>query len=271
LLIFDLLIFALAALKMDKLSKLIKTYLDENQIEYFQVNDIRKYFGGFQKKEFEYALKKIIDFEFTKIEDGKYCKNTFRNEYVIGNVLTGDGVIAYWSALNIHGLTEQFPNKVFVQTIKKKENKDVFGVHYQFVKVRPRKFIGTSIQGVGSNQFKITDIEKTIVDCFDLVQYSGGFMELIRAFKNTKLKTTKLIDYCLAIGNKAAIKRMGFLAELFEKEGMKQFIEFAKKSKSKNYDLFDVYGSDKGRHLAEWNLKLNISEKEIADIANSIY
>ncbi|MCC6287455.1 MAG: hypothetical protein IT249_06185 [Chitinophagaceae bacterium] len=39
------------------------------------------------------------------IERGKYCRHNFRNEYVIGNFLAEDGVIAYWTALNLHGLT----------------------------------------------------------------------------------------------------------------------------------------------------------------------
>ncbi|HRP33189.1 MAG TPA: hypothetical protein PKV73_14925, partial [Agriterribacter sp.] len=54
------------------------------------------------------------------IEKGKYCRHNFRNEYAIGNFLVGDGAIAYWTALNLHGLTEQFPNTIFVQTTKQK-------------------------------------------------------------------------------------------------------------------------------------------------------
>jgi predicted transcriptional regulator of viral defense system len=256
---------------MINLKQTIKNYLDENQIEIFVAKDIKQNFTSFHRKDLDVAFREIINLEFSKLEDGKYCKNTFRNEYVIGNFLAGDGIIAYWSALNIHGLTEQFPNKVYVQTTKKKENKEIFGVQYQFVKVSPIKILGISNNGIGSNQFRITDIEKTIVDCFDLVQYSGGFMELIKAFKNAKLKSQKMIEYCITVGNNAATKRIGFLAELFEKPGMKQFVKFAKTHKSKNYDLFDTYGHNEGKHIAEWNLKLNMHKQDIIDIANSAY
>lgn len=249
----------------------VKRYLDENQIDFFCINEIFQQFQGYDKRRLNYAIHTIVNLEYTQIEKGKYCRNTFRNEYVIAQILIDDAVIAYWSALNIHGLTEQFPNKVFVQTSKKKANKEVFGVQYQFVKVRPHKMIGYYNSGVGSNQFKITDIEKTIADCFDLVQYSGGFMELIRAFYRTKLNTEKLINYSEAVANKAAVKRMGFLAELLEKKGMKQFIKFAKKYKSDNYDLFDKQGYDEGVHISDWKLKLNMEKAEIIDIANSIY
>ncbi|TVR88683.1 MAG: hypothetical protein EA411_04185 [Saprospirales bacterium] len=38
----------------------------------------------------------------------------------MNNYLLEDVVVTYWTALNLHGLTEQFPNTVFVQTIIKK-------------------------------------------------------------------------------------------------------------------------------------------------------
>jgi len=249
----------------------IKNYLDENQIEIFNTNKLKKQFDKINNKDFYYALYKIIDLEYSKIEDGKYCRNTFRNEYVIGSFLTSDAVIAYWSALNIYGLTEQFSNKVYVQTKKKKKNREIFGVNYQFVKIRPNKMIGIVKSGVGTNQFRITDIEKTIIDCFDLPNYSGGFMELIRAFKRTKLSSQKMIEYLSVVNNKAITKRIGYLAELFNKTGFKQFIKYAKKQKSKNYDLFDIYGYKEGNYNKEWHLILNINNKDLLDIANSIY
>ena len=249
----------------------VKRYLDENQVDMFHVNEIYQEFSDFDKRRLKWAIQNVTNLEYSRIENGKYCRNTYRNEYVIGNFLTTDAVIAYWSALNIHGLTEQFPNKVYVQTTKNKIDREIFGVKYQFVKVRSDKMTGIEKTGIGTNQFRITDIEKTIVDCFDLVQYSGGFMELIRAFKRTNLNNKKLITYSKAIGNKAAVKRMGFLSELLKTKGMKQFIEFAKKYKSNNYDLFDKQGYDEGVLIIGWKLKLNMEKEEIIHIANSIY
>jgi len=136
--------------------------------------------------------------------------------------------LAYWSALNAHGLTEQFPNKVFIQTPKPKRNKTVFGTSYKFVIAATSKITGILTQGQGNIKYWITDIEKTIVDCFDLPEHSGGYAELIRAFNRTKLTSDKMITYCMAIDNFAATKRMGFLSELLEKKGLTAFIRYAK-------------------------------------------
>lgn len=256
---------------MFNLEETIKNYMEENQLDIFLIKDLKNKFSAYNILDLELVLRKIIDLDYTKIEKGKYCKNTFRNEYAIGNYLTSDAVIGYWSALNIHGLTEQFPNKVYVQTIKNKTNTEIFGVKYQFVKVRPHKMTGIIKTGIGTNQFRITDVEKTIIDCFDLPNYSGGYMELIRAFHRTKLSSKKMINYLEAINNKAVAKRIGYLAELFDKKGFKQLIKYAKKQKSKNYDLLDVYGYDEGKYNAEWHLKLNMDKGDLLEIAKSIY
>ncbi len=207
----------------------------------------------------------------SRIERGKYCRTNFRDEKVIGTRLVEDGAIAYWSALNLHGLTEQFPNTIFIQTTKVKSPKEVFGVNYQFVKIIPSKRTGIIKEGYGDHSYAITDIEKTIVDCFDLPQHSGGYGELIRAFDSAKLSAEKIIEYSIAVNNLAATKRMGYLAELMDKKGMKSFIRFAKGQLTQTYNLLDPLGADGGKYHSEWKLKLNINEEEIMDLVNKQY
>lgn len=149
--------------------------------------------------------KKIL----SRIERGKFCRANFRNENVIGCFLVDDGAVAYWSALNKHGLTEQFPNTVFIQTTKLKPSKTVFGARYRFVKIAKSKRTGIVTEGFGNNQYAITNLEKTIVDCFDLPQYSGGYAELLRAFGQADLDPARLIEYCKASANIAATKANG--------------------------------------------------------------
>ena len=42
----------------------------------------------------------------------------------------------------------------------------------------------------------MTDVEKTIIDSFDLPQYSGGYAELILGFSQANLNSEKMIGYC---------------------------------------------------------------------------
>ena len=126
-----------------------------------------------------------------KLEQGKYIKKGFHDEFVIGNFLAPDGGIAYWSALNSHGLTEQFPNVVYVQTAKRSGLFIYNNLRYKFVKVNKRKLVGYNKQGYGNHSYRITSIEKTLVDCFDLPQHAGWYQEIIKSFSNAKINAQK--------------------------------------------------------------------------------
>lgn len=245
--------------------------MDEYEIDIFSIDDIESILDH-EFSNLNEIIENLNEKEFlSRIERGKYCRTNFRDEKVIGCYLVADGVISYWSALNIHGLTEQFPNTVFIQTIKVKSDKKVFGVPYQFVKINPRKRTGIQKQGFGNHRYTITDKEKTIVDCFDLPQYSGGYPELIRAFNDAELDQDKLIEYCKAINSLSAIKRMAFLTEFLDKKKLARFLKFAEKKVNPRYVLIDPFGKEKGAFNSKWKLRLNISEDEIRAICNKQY
>jgi len=256
---------------MTKLQRNFLNLIYENEWEVFNRQMILDS-GLFTTKQINAALRYLLNSsEIVQIEKGKYRRKTFSDEKVIGCFLIKDGGIAYWTALNMHGLTEQFSNKMYLQTSQRKKDIEVLNSTYRFIQVNKNKITGYNILGYGNLQYKITDIEKTIFDCFDLPQYSGGLIELIRALNRTKLNSKKMINYAKAINNKAAIKRIAYLSELFNKNELKSFIEYAKKERTKNYDLLDVFGYNEGQYISEWNIRLNINEQDIIDIANSIY
>ncbi len=245
--------------------------LEEFEVEIFHFNDIEKQFS----RKFEnlneilenLVRKKIL----SRIERGKFCRNNFRDENVIGTFVVQESAIAYWSALNLYGLTEQFANTVFVQTTHRKSDKTILGTNYKFVKIAPRKRVGIISNGYGNTRYPITDIEKTIIDCFDLPQYSGGYAELIRALSISELNPQKMIQYCKAIDNIAITKRIGFLAELFKKKSLQEFISFAIEQKNQKYNIIDPQSKNKGEFISSWKLRLNISRDELLDIANKQY
>jgi predicted transcriptional regulator of viral defense system len=158
---------------------------------------------------------------------------------------------------------------MYVQTTMIKANKTIFGIRYKFIKVKNEKLIGFKKLGYGNHQFRITDVEKTIVDCFDLPQYGGGYAEIIKAFNNAKLSAQKMVKYCKAINNIAVTKRLAFLTELLKKPDMDYFKKYAQSVKNKKYNLFESGGFQTGKTNSRWNLIINIDEDEIIEIANS--
>lgn len=255
----------LTASQMDFLKQ-----LDEEEISLFTIDVAKKFVSN--RENLNEIIENLAHKNFLhRLERGKYCRSTFRDEYVIGTFIVEDSAIAYWSALNLHGLTEQFPNTVFVQTTRKKNPVSIFGTNYQFIKINPQKKSGITYNGYGNYKYPITDIEKTIIDCFDLPQYSGGYAELIRAFYRIKLNAEKLINYCISVNNMATIKRLGFLAELFDKKELLPFIEFARTKVNRTYNLIDPFGENTGESNSAWYLRLNLSKEVITSIIQNQY
>src|SRR6056297_1337967 len=99
-------------------------------------------------------------------EKGKYTLH----EFVIGSLLVDSYSIAYWSALNYYGLTEQIPTTIFIETNTRKFNTNpkIFGVQYKIIKIKKEKLFGTRKEWIEETPINITDKEKTIIDCLDI-------------------------------------------------------------------------------------------------------
>lgn len=214
-----------------------------------------------------YSKKQIL----FRIEKGLYCVRNFRNPYVIGNALLKDSAISYWSALNLHGLTEQIPNVVYVQSTNRKGDKKVFNVRYKFIQVKQEKVCGIMKMGYGNEQFHVTDVEKTLLDCFDLPQHSGGYEELIRAFYEANPNGRKLLKYGKQMNNLSILKRIAFLSELFEMEKLDHFRMEIFKTVNNRYSLFDPMGENNGSFNSKWRIRCNIPEKKLLDIIHKMY
>ena len=246
--------------------KLVQLF-NEYEIDYFRLNKIEELVNHTFKNIGEVAENLVDKKILIRLERAKYANINFNNQYVIGTFISQNSAVAYWSALHIHGLTEQFPNTVFIQTTRRKKEKTILGTKYKFVTIPARKRAGVMRLGYGNNKYAITNVEKTILDCFDLQKYSGGFDVLTGAFAQAKLQSDKLIEYSAKVNNIAVTKRMGFLAELFEKPGLKQFIKYAQAKVNDKFNLIDSSGLEKGAFNLRWRLRLNVSENELKEIA----
>ncbi len=249
--------------------KILSEYLDDYGLDIFSRNQITE-IENLSYKQVEIALRGLTRRRYIKLIDrGKYCKQDFSDEFAIGNFIVKNGGVAYWSAMNFHGLTEQIPNVIFVQTSHQKKDKIIFGVRYKFVQVKENKLIGYKTEGYGNHQFNITDVEKTIVDCFDLPRYSGGYSEIIKAFNNAELSAIKLVKYCKAINNLSVVKRLAYLTELLNKPKMDYFLKYALSVRNEKYILFEHDGEKTGRTNRKWRLVLNVNNDEIKNMAKS--
>lgn len=207
-----------------------------------------------------------------RIEKGKYLiiplgaeKGRYTiNEFVIGYEIVKNAAIAYWSALNYHGFTEQIPNTVFIQTTsRKKEPKiEIFGVRYRIVRVTEKKFFAQQKIWIDDAEIWITDPEKTIADCLDKPQYCGGIVEVAKALQNEdEIDLDKVIEYAIKMENSAILKRLGSLCDRLAIP-----VKIPQDYLTKGYPLLDPSIHRKGKANRKWKIIENVDEKIIGTL-----
>lgn len=245
--------------------------LEDYEISYFDMKEIEHQINQ-SFKNLNEILENLVDKDLLRrIAKGKYALRNYQNINVLATFISKESSVGYWSALHYHGLTERFPNTVFVKMDQRKRDTEILGAPIQFITVKKEKNMGQEQKGYGGNSFPMTDIEMTLVDCFDQPRYAGDFPDLIKAFAQANLTNKRLIKYTKTYNNIALIKRMGFLAELFHKEKLKSFIHYAKTKVNKRYNLIDAGGLEEGEFVKEWKLRLNVSRTELLQMAETEY
>jgi predicted transcriptional regulator of viral defense system len=177
--------------------------------------------------------------------------------------LVSPASIAYWSALNHHGMTEQLPRTVFVATNHpvRRPPRDILGINYKIVSLRPGKFFGMGKDWIDELPFSVTDREKTIIDGLDLPQYVGGVDEIAKALSSVwaELDESKLRKYMVKIGNSAVAKRLGFLMEslgLGDVEKLRKAVTLAS-----GFSPLDPTMPRQGKYNRRWGLLINTEIK----------
>jgi predicted transcriptional regulator of viral defense system len=181
------------------------------------------------------------------------------HEFLIAMEIISPAAIAYWSALNHHGMTEQLPRTVFIATNHPVRHPpdEILGVTFKIISLRPLKFFGIIQDWIDERPFWITDKEKTIIDGLDLPKYIGGVGEIVKALTKTwtELDEAKLKDYAAKIGNTAVIKRLGFLMEALGLGNPEALQKPA--SLSRGFSPLDPTLPRQGKHNRRWNLLIN--------------
>lgn len=199
-----------------------------------------------------------------RIEKGKYLiipldssqGGYTLHEFVIGSYLIDPYAISYWSALHWYGMTDQIPTTVFIQTTSRKKRliQDIFGLQYQFVRIKEEKFYGNRKEWIEETEVMITDREKTIIDCLDKPQYCGGVQEVYKSLSNKDLNHEKMSMYAHNIGNSAVIRRIGYLCDL---HGISIDLPL---QNTRTYDLLDPTMPKTGKPHAKWRLIINLTD-----------
>jgi len=134
--------------------------------------------------------------------DKKWTLDEYR---IIDYLLKDSYYIGLYNAFNLHGFTEQVPNKVFVFNTKYSSDRKVLYYKIKFFKVKKDKLFGI----LKKYKYPYSDKERTIIDALDYPEYLGGLSNIIPRLKDYNKE--KLADYAVKYNSVKIMKIVGYL------------------------------------------------------------
>lgn len=242
----------------------------------FRVRDAYQVLG--KGKSARDSLERLVDKGWLeRLEKGTYLivpleagpdRTWTEDAFVIARHLVRPSMVAYWSALNYWNLTEQVPRVTYVQTTARKENRrpEVLSMRFQIVRIKPQRFFGAHRSHAGESVVETTDREKTIIDCLDRPELSGGVAEVATALQegDGEFDWKRTTGYLRRFGSGAVVKRLGFLTEALKLQHPPgpQTLEEWQGLLTAGISKFDPSSPrDPHRIATRWRLAVNLPEE----------
>lgn len=170
---------------------------------------------------------------------------------LIGSKLSPeDYYLGYHTALEVHGVAYSKYESVYVNASNNFKKFDFKGITFYNVTPLNHDFkTGIESRIFSNNTIKISNRERTIIDCLDRISYAGGVEEFLKSVKMfPSVNSEKICKYLLIIGKKNLFNKVGWLLTLFRdnwgikkpcldkiEKNLSEHVVYLDKSKSK-YD-----------------------------------
>jgi predicted transcriptional regulator of viral defense system len=183
--------------------------------------------------------------------------------YLLASKLTTDAILAYHTALELHGKAYTVYEQ-FTYLTKRSIRPFVFqgrtyrGVSHPRVLGRTEKeniYVET-VDRLGLN-VRVTSLERTMVDVLDRPNLSGSWEEIWRSLESIEfLDVDKVVDYAITLGNATTVAKVGFYLEQHKKVLILSdtFIKKLKAHRPKNPHYMNREDRSGGQFSREWNL-----------------
>jgi predicted transcriptional regulator of viral defense system len=180
-------------------------------------------------------------------------KASLASRYEIAGHITPSSCLSYHAAMEYHGLGHQVFYELQISSKEAFNNFDYDGISYTFCRSQSETGVVTPLT---DSLIRVTDLERTVLDCINRIDLSGGLEEMVECFAViTYIDENKLTEYINHFDRQFLYQKAGFILGYFQKE-MKlsdAFFEHCKSKigKSTRY-LTDMQASN--TYFKEWKL-----------------
>lgn len=229
----------------------------------FTTEDILKEVSS-DSKMFATIRSLIKSGRIAKLKGGLYAtinpitQDVFANRFEIATAMQKDAFVGYHSALEFYGLGTQLYSEVHVFTPTRYAAQDVDDLRYVFFKTTYRGGI-TEIEQ--NTTIRVTELERTIVDCVDRLDVAGGIEEVFTALSAISYcDETKMLNHLKKYGKKFIYKKIGYLFSLIKPSYLSDsFYKVCRDNISVRDDDIRENKNITGKYINEW--KLIVPEK----------
>ncbi len=183
----------------------------------FYFSDVKKLIKSQKRTEEllgEYVKKGYI----ASVKKGMYValdlvsRDPVSNKFVLATKMTEDAVVTHHSAMEYHGYANQVSYRVTVSSDCRMNDVDFDGITYH----RYIKGVDAGVS-VDANGVRVTDIERTLLDCINDFEKDMGFEELIQCVSSIPvLDAEKLLTYLTLYDKCFLNQKVGFILEHFK-------------------------------------------------------
>jgi predicted transcriptional regulator of viral defense system len=195
-------------------------------------------------------------------------QETWLDPYLLASKMTTNAILAYHTALELHGIAYTLFNEFTFLAAKQ-----TLPFNYEMQRFRaisqPKALVminntdyGVDVIKRGGMDIRLTCLERTIVDTLDRPDLGGGWEEIWRSLGNvTTFDVEKLIRYTLLLKNSTTTAKVGFFLEQrpAHLEIDAQQIEKLLPHISKQPHYMSRDQSGEGKYIKKWQLIVPIS------------
>ncbi|HQC55299.1 MAG TPA: hypothetical protein PKX91_06225 [Clostridia bacterium] len=225
----------------------------------FSVSEIRKYFQTGSAM-FSWLKRRILDNNIVKIKRDLYSivnpilGAPFADKFMIGSAITDSSYIAYHSAFEFHGLAKKPGKTMYIAGEERFSPFDFDGIKYTYTRSPFSEGVVNIEKGA---DLKVTDLERTLIDCLNNLRLSGGVEEMINGLeKVSSISEELLLKYLDRYKTNLLYRKAGFVFSQFrENLGLSDaFFSRCKENVDNNVYYFQKNETVPTKLDKDWNL-----------------
>jgi predicted transcriptional regulator of viral defense system len=199
----------------------LKTYEKLLRFGVFSINDVDAIYGN--RNSAASAIRTLQKNGLVKsIKKNLYVCNDIENrapvadKFKIGSSITKDAYISHHSALEFHGVGHQLFFVVYISSGSVFKHFEFEGITYRYA---ASKF-SDGVETYNTNRgVRVSNLERTVIDCIKDIDKSGGIEELLQCLRLiTFLDSKKMMQYLGLYNIQFLYQKAGFLLKQFQDE-----------------------------------------------------